>query len=609
MFEYLDRIGVLAKDAILWVAGLLKEDFAPGIVSIFLLGLLVVFCLYLFLRVRRLAAALSWLNGKFPPNQTEEEFGAKITDIDASAEEARSKFRGPRQRVAEAWQEYRETTTIESTTSGETIVRNSMRPGYFFNTDDLGFGPGFMRIMPGLFVTLGLFLTFLGLISALDTAGKDLQGDAQGALNTLLTVASAKFIMSLTGLLCSILFTIFLRIATGKIESQVRALCRDLERRMSFISLEEVAVDQLAAIREQREHFKAIGTELVAELSRPLRDELPQAMARSITSAIEPLVQNVAQVGAEGTRDMVNDLSARFSSEVERALGEASNRLAEAAEKIGLIADRLDTSSGRMGDQMNGAIERMAQAMEELHSKIDDQAQVASAAVDEAGSAAVKQMEASVEAIGRASDAAVVEAGERVLAPLRNMVEELEQFALSISSGSNAMRSLSTSVSAGSEAMNQASSVFRGAVADLANVSGPIRSTSETLSSSADQLATATTKAAETVAETNVATARNAKETLEAAQAVLGKNREGIERALDGIGGLVDGLRGQGDRLDDIDGKLGAAFEEYNQSVGQSLQQIANHVRDMQNVLAPSLETLREVVDQAERFAPQQGRR
>lgn len=609
MFEELERIGVRAKDTVLSGAELLKEDFAPGIVSIALVACLTLLILLLVTASYRQRAGITWLKKQISTAAGEEDFGAKLHELDMSMEDARTKFQGPRARVAEAWLEYRETTTVQTTGHGETIVRNSVRPGYFFNADDLGFGPGFLRIVPGLFVTIGLFLTFLGLISALDTAGKDLQGDAQGALNTLLTVASAKFIMSLTGLLCSIVFTIFLRLSAGSLERKISALCRDLEKRMTFISLEEVAVDQLAAIREQREHFKAIGTELVAELSRPLREELPQAMSRSIATAIEPLVQNVAKVGAEGMGDMVKDLSSRFSTDVERALGEASTKLADAADKIGMVADRLDASSGHMGAQMNGAIEQMSIAMGDLQSSISDQAVAAGAAVGDAGSAVVKQMQASIEAIGEASDVAVAEAGERLLAPLRSMTEELHQISQSIAAGTGAMRSLSTSVSTGSEAVDEAAASFRGAATELVNVSGPMRSTADALAATSSQLATATTKAAEAVAETNLATARSARETLEAAQAVLGRNREAIERALEGVRNLVEGLRGQGDRLDDIDEKLGAAFEAYNNSVSRSLEQITNHVREVQSELAPSLDTLREVVDQAERFVPQQGKR
>ena len=89
------------------------------------------------------------------------------------------------------------------------ILRNSVRPSAFFNIEDLGFSAGFWRYVPSLFVSVGLLLTFMGLVSALELI-VPARGEVIGSdqLGTLLTVASAKFIMSLTGLLCSILFTL-----------------------------------------------------------------------------------------------------------------------------------------------------------------------------------------------------------------------------------------------------------------------------------------------------------------------------------------------------------------------------------------------------------------
>jgi len=55
------------------------------------------------------------------------------------------------------------------------------------------------RVVPGLFVSIGLPLTFLGLISALNQMG--MTGNDTNAMRDLMTIASAKFIMSLAGLL------------------------------------------------------------------------------------------------------------------------------------------------------------------------------------------------------------------------------------------------------------------------------------------------------------------------------------------------------------------------------------------------------------------------
>src|SRR5208283_1114119 len=63
-----------------------------------------------------------------------------------------------RQALRDAWENYRETLVPHQEADGTIIMRNALRPGLFFNVEDLQFGPGFWRILPGLFVTGGLFL-------------------------------------------------------------------------------------------------------------------------------------------------------------------------------------------------------------------------------------------------------------------------------------------------------------------------------------------------------------------------------------------------------------------------------------------------------------------
>ena len=164
-------------------------------------------------------------------------------------------------------------------------------------------------------------------------------------LGTLLSVASAKFIMSLTGLLCSILFTLVLRIGIARAEAASHHVANEIEGRLSFISLEYLAIEQLSAVREQREHFRRIGLELVAELGRPLREDIPRAISSGIETAMAPLLAQVGKAGTEGVGALVQDLSSRFTSDVSQALSSASDRLSEAGDRIAQLSERMDSSS------------------------------------------------------------------------------------------------------------------------------------------------------------------------------------------------------------------------------------------------------------------------
>lgn len=274
-----------------------------------------------------------------------------------------------------AWTEYRETLVLHG--EGEARhLRNSVRPSTFLNLEDLEYGAGFWRIVPGLFVTIGLFLTFLGLVAALDQMDVKSSdtNEMRLMLDKLLTTASAKFIMSLTGLACSIVFTVVLRVGLGRLEHHIHALCSRVEYLLKFISLEDIAVEQLQAIKEQREHFRTIGMELVAELGRPLREELPQTISRSIAESMGPMMDRVAKVGTEGVGGMVNDLSEKFSSEVSGALANASDSIELAGRKIGELAARMDQSSGNMNEQLMASIATLTTTLGDIRKNTEDSA-------------------------------------------------------------------------------------------------------------------------------------------------------------------------------------------------------------------------------------------
>jgi ABC-type transporter Mla subunit MlaD len=678
MINLLSSVGVLVRDIVLFFASILKAPAAPGLATLALLiALGCVALIYTRTMAARLAA-IFWLRRLIAEADGRQSFAEAIADLDHKVEMGAKG--DARQHVATAWREYRE-TLVAHDEDGVITLRNSVRPSTFFNPEDLHFGSGGWRTVPGLFVSIGLFLTFLGLISALSSM--DLTADkVQTSLRDLLTIASAKFIMSLTGLFCSIVFTIMLRRGMSKIERSVHQLCGAIEKRLTFISLEDLAVEQLRATREQRDHFRQIGLELVAELGRPLREELPAAISTSITTAMAPLFHQVSQVGAEGMGDMVKDLSARFSDDVGRALAKASESLVQAGDRIATLSDRMDQSSGRVGTEIDSAVTRLTQAVEELRSAMGATAQTASGAFSQGaeqllsvmnqtlegirentsegaralsaaaadmrqaaqgfrteiesasreGRAAVREQIAAeganaadaigsagvavLEAVGRTTreisdrtEQLAQKAGQELIGPLDKISERLGALVAALSEGATGMRRLSDGVRSGAEASEEAASSFKSASQGLVAAVAPIRSANERIEAAVAQLKDSTTNAANTVVRSSEATAQSAAQTLAAAEKALGGQARAIETSLDGLSAMLDRMKGQGDRLDDIDEKLGKAFDNYTNRVAAAVDNLFGHVRKMQEELAPALDTLQAIVEQAEQFTPESRRR
>lgn len=675
MFQEIGRsvVGFILSTASI----LVKDEAAPGIVALGLLALFAIGTALFIRKTYRQRKAVAWLKRQIEDSKSGADFSRDIDRLSAAINEGSN---NPyRRRLARAWHKYRE-TLVPHEEDGKIILRNAVRPSMFLNPEDLGFSVGFWRIVPGLFVSGGLFLTFLGLIAALQSLGGRAAID-NAAMQELLSVASAKFIMSLTGLFCSILFTIFLRGVYGGLEEAIHDLCGAIEKHLTYISLEALAAEQLNATREQREHFRLIGMELVAEIGRPLREELPEAIQKSIAGAMAPIVEKVGKMGAEGVGDMVSGLSNKLTDSIGLALSEASQKISDASERLGSLADRLDQSSGRIGTEMEGVTERVAQAVEDLRTALMNTAEVTGGTFNEGAEKLLSVMNRTLEGIrdntgegARAMSAAAEDmrqaaasfkqeieaatrtgtetaqermklasqqvtdqignagkdvaevfsrasaeiarvaedvsqkAGAGLLAPLAEIGTRLETLINQLNQGTSDMRRMSDGVRAGAEASEKAAGTFKNAASELVAAAAPVKTIADRMDSSIRQLTDSTQHAASTVSRSAEATAESAASALAAAQEILGSEAKAIESALGGVSAMLERLRGQGDRLDDMDGKLGQAFDLYTDNVEKAVQGMFGHVRDLQDRLNPALDTMREIVEQAEQFAPQSRR-
>jgi len=674
----INALGIKVSEFILWIAGMLREEQAPGLVVILLVIALVAFSVSFVATTRRRISSLNWITGILSRPEGPSKFSDAIDELDKEVNEGGD---SPVQSgVIRVWQEYRETLIPYDAGDG-IILRNSVRPAAFFNIDDLHFGTGFWRILPALFVTLGLFLTFLGLISALGTMGDDMETSgevSQNAMTNLLSVASAKFIMSLTGLFCSIVFTILLRWRMGLVENALHHLNTTLEWQLTFISLEEIGVSQLEAIKEQKEHFKTIGMELVAELGRPLREEIPRTISESIAGAMSPLIERVGEMSSAGVGDMVSDLSNRFSADVGEALATASSRLTDAGSHLDEVVKRMAQSSGNMGTEMESAMGRLGTSIEALKTTMaggakeaadafskgseavlssmnttlasiekntgegakaireaasemslsakdiskeleaaskrgavaaeavmSNAANRAGEAIDGAGASVLDAFTKANAEIGRIAQEMTDTSSDRLLKPVSDIAKLMEELVSRLGEASAEIHGASISMRNGADAAHEAAGSFRGSAQAFSQASAPISASVARIEDSTRSLMDST----QSIASSSRKSAEGAANALATAGELIGGQQKSIQATLAMLEQSINQMKGQGDRLDEMDEKLGAAFEQFTSQVSNAVGGLFDHVRQVQERLTPALETMREIVEQAEQFAPEAGRR
>ncbi|MCY4350726.1 MAG: hypothetical protein OXC25_12850 [Thiotrichales bacterium] len=369
--------GKSVVEFILDLARLLTGENMPGWVSLVLVVALVGLSLWYLLITWRFVGAVRSVRAILRTEGDRKITRDRLVDIDREFAQARTQgpFYG---RLERAWREFKETALPPLVDSG--VLRNTVRPFVFFNREDLGLEAGIWRQVPALFVSVGLLLTFLGLVAALQKTGQILQPDTGttdpsatvNALKELLTIASAKFIMSLTGLACSIVFTVVLRLSTKRKDEALHMLCADIERGCDFMSEQDVLREMLAQAKEQTTHLQAFSTDLVAQVARPLKEDLPNAIRESIGQAMQPVIDNISRGTNRGIESLVESVSGQLVEGVEGSVREMKVLMETVSTQLDKAAGRLDRSSETMAGNVDEAMGSLVGSVGRLSAGIDD---------------------------------------------------------------------------------------------------------------------------------------------------------------------------------------------------------------------------------------------
>jgi uncharacterized protein YukE len=640
----MDRILIIGEEAvkfILSVAQLLVNDGAPGIVSILFIVTLIFLVAIYWSKTSRITNSVNIVRGCLNKTSGEAEFAESFIEVDRSITEAGRQNKHVKI-LSDAWSEFKETLMLPLKVGD--FVKNTFRPSTFFNRDDLGFSHRGWRQVPSIFVSIGLLATFLGLISALKAASGSMEASSENsaqALTDLLTVATAKFIMSLTGLACSILFTLAFRLRTKNVDQSFRELCKEIEDRVVFQTPETIAFEQLKAIRDQGETLKIFSNDLVANLSRALREDLPNSIRESVREAIEPVARQISESSTAGVGEMVDKLSEKLSGGIDASLNSVSETLITVGENLNAVASRLDGSSNQMGQEMEAAVakltdsisqvqaaaeassssvaEAMTKGTEELLTAMNNvledisrntadgatQLQDAAAKIANAGEIFSSAIEASVseasdKAKSRMNDAASIasagidEAGGAVVNAMSGAISDLEEktksFATALDGGiGEPIEELRSAISGLSSSVTTSTARLGEFGREIDNSAGLVSIANEELGQASEQFRSAMEPIQSVVNDLKVATQSTATSMANASDAIAKGVNENRQAVIDAVNFANDAVRASREAvekslngLDDAIGKFGdvvTRYDEIDEKLGDAFGKIETSVR------------------------------
>jgi hypothetical protein len=295
--------------------------------------------------------------------------------------------------IGHAWKEFDE-TLLKGDRSPDGVIGNTVRPHAFINFSLLKEKlPGLKMLgsLSGYFVGIGLLLTFIGIVLALNTAGDSRNFTSteamQSAMVHLLEIASFKFSTSIAGLAVSIIFAIFARLIVIFDEGALARFCDLVEHQLRYIPPQSITVEMNEVAKEQRDELKEINsdryfTRLAESITPLLEHAVGRAMA-PVTQQIGDAVGALSSTSREGVADLLKTFSETLQGNAGTEFKQLANTLAELSATLQHIQQGLNGSGEDFSRKMAEAAETLNRLVGEAGSRLEGSAETSRAALQE----------------------------------------------------------------------------------------------------------------------------------------------------------------------------------------------------------------------------------
>jgi hypothetical protein len=317
-----------------------------------------------------------------------------------------------------AWQEFRETLIDESASP----IRNTERPQTFFMS--LRGRTKWLETASNLSVGMGLLLTFVGLVAALDAiqlGGNDNSKAVSAQIADLLNAASAKFVTSVAGVGMSLGYRITDRVLSLRRVAELSRISGALERGLLYTSSQHLAAEQARYLSDQTTALKQLATEISVQVGE------------RFAAAVQPVTQSITDLRMsmqQGYEMQAAALRDGAGSAISGSVGAELNALASKLAGVGDSIAQMQTLLGQSGATVSDEIDRAGARLESVSSRMEETFRQLSNQLTSMGSDMSRQ---AAEEIGGVVDrfqtifANVEEAGARQQSALSNSLIDMER--------------------------------------------------------------------------------------------------------------------------------------------------------------------------------------
>ena len=274
------------------------------------------------------------------------------------------------QTIEPLWREYRKQFKADSKTGG---YLNLVDPRIWFSAESLP-GRGYEHwcaTWAGVFLTVGLLFTFIGLSAALlkvaDIGAAD-SAAMKAAITGILGVSSAKFITSIAGLLAYIGFSL----VTRRYQSSQQSAARELADAVQHLSLpltpELLLYEQNKTAQKQLERMERFTDDLAVAIDGKLEKRL-QILASDFGQQLGTIQQNLPGATAEPIVDAIQNMARTVTAGGE--INAVAERLSAVAEQLATLKDGMGGVGNQFGTDIKTASDALIAAAQKMGEGVD----------------------------------------------------------------------------------------------------------------------------------------------------------------------------------------------------------------------------------------------
>ena len=330
-----------------------------------------------------------------------------------------------------------------------------------------------------------------------------------------------------------------------------------------------------------------------------------QTALDQLAVAMSDMRSEVAQ-SSQSASTAMNEGADKLLGVMNETLTGIRDNTAQGSQAMITAADTMRLAAEGFNEQLSAAT---ADGVAEVETRMASSSAKAGDAIEGAGKNLLMSFDATSKEIARLGSEMGDTIGEELMTRLESVSEQLEGMSNAIQKGAAGAQTAATGLNSSAQAIVGASEKFSIAGRDMVSATEPLRTSHERIEGSLTKLGNTVETVSETLMRNSTMIAENAGHVLETAQAALGNEREGIRSSLEATKAAMAQLSKEAEKLDQIDIMLGQALEQYNTQLDAALGSAQDHISQMRDTLAPGIDTLKSVVEQAESFMPTQTRK